>query len=212
MNARGWSNPAVQPSSGAEWQLLPRREGGGVVGDPFSHDRLPRPHHEREVREKGGRGGEKKVGKKRWLQATRWEGGGCEGRGGGEGRLAVCMSGAVRWHQPPSIKEPLEGPRAAAAQEGGEEGMCAEETPLFLPSVPSALDQRPARIGSKLSGRMMQLKFSRSDSPRAITAARGPGWPGDVHADTVSQVKSRRGGGEECKRSAFSRFRGYRVN
>lgn len=90
--------------------------------------------------------------------------------------------------------------------------MCAEETPLFLPSVPSALDQRPARIGSKLSGWMMQLKFSRSDSLRAITAARGPGWPGDVHADTVSQVKSRRGGGEECKRSAFSRFRGYRVN
>lgn len=73
--------------------------------------------------------------------------------------------------------------------------MCAEETPLFLPSVPSALDQRRARIGSKLSGWMMQLKFSRSDSLRAITAARGPGWPGDVHADTVSQVKARGRGG-----------------
>lgn len=34
-----------------------------MVGDPFSHDRLPLPHHEREVKEKGGRGGEK-AGKK----------------------------------------------------------------------------------------------------------------------------------------------------
>lgn len=54
--------------------------GGMVVRDPFSHDRLPLPHHEREVREKGGR--EKKVTPGHTV--------------GGEERLAVCMSGAVR--------------------------------------------------------------------------------------------------------------------
>lgn len=74
--------------------------------------------------------------------------------------------------------------------------MCAEETPLFLPPVPSALDQRRARVGSQLSGWMMQLKFRRPDSLGAITAARGPGRPGDVHADTVSPVKARGRGGK----------------
>lgn len=72
--------------------------------------------------------------------------------------------------------------------------MCAAEEALFLPSVPLVLNQRRARIGSKLSGWMMRLKSSWSDSLEAVR-------PCDVHADTVSRVKAR---GEESVKGVGS--------
>lgn len=107
-------------------------------------------------------------------------------------RLAVCMSEAVLPHQPPSIKEPLEGHRTVAAQEVGVGRGCVRRKCHFsCPRCPSALNQRPARVGSKLSGWMIRPKFSRSDSDESNQCRSRPAWPRDVHADTVSQVKAR---------------------
>lgn len=56
-------------------------------------------------------------GEKSWKKGDSRPHGGKGWRGErrrGKERLAVCMSGAVRWHQPPSIKEPLEGPHTTA--------------------------------------------------------------------------------------------------
>lgn len=165
-NARGWFSPAVHCHCGAEWQLLSRWGdwGAGRRETPSVTTARTKVGGWGEKQLEGVLGKKKK--KKRWLQATRWG-----GRRRWE-RFAVCMNGAVLWHQPPSIKEPLEGPRTVAAQEGGEERGCVRRKRHFsCPRWPQR-SISGKRVGSKLSGRMMQ--------------------PCDVRADTVSQVKARR--------------------
>lgn len=189
ISAKGWFSPAVHCHCAAEWQLLPRWGGWQSGGrETPSVTTVPSPHQEGMV------GGGKAWGSivKWWLQATRWE-----GRRRREERLAVCMSRAVLRHQPPSIKEPLEGPRTVAAQEGVEERGCVwRKRHYSCPQCPQR-SISGERIGSKSSGWMMELKFSRSDWLRAISAARGP--CGLVTCTLTPWVKLRQGGGDkEC--------------
>lgn len=81
---------------------------------------------------------------------------------------------AVLPHQPPSIRERLEGPGTVAAQEGGvRRKRCSSCPPALLPSCPRRSSSRQ-QTGSQCSGGLKWLQFSRSDSLGAASGAGGP--------------------------------------
>lgn len=193
MNARGWSNPAVQPSGGAEWQLL-RRRGGWWCETPSVTTASP----SLTTRERWGR---REDGKKRWLQATRWE--------GRRGWLFAWAGPCADINLPP-LKNRWRDLAPRRHRKEARRGCVRRKRHFSCPRCP-----RRSISGERASGVNWADGWCSSSSAGPTRWEQSPQLEapaGPVTCTLTPWVKSRRGGGEECKRSALSRFRGYRVN